>query len=375
MSERIEKDNVRKIVLVMPSIGMGEVVFISMVVGVLRANMPGASITFISGEYSCAFLRFIPGVKECLALESMGFCAGRSLKERGLLSKLRYLRLFPRFYLFFRRRAYDLAVISGRGRLFTSWLNLILRLSGSGQVVVLGKILQRHLNPRTHVLDSYRAILKEMGFVVDENIGPTLSVSDGAVAGAGEFLQRSGIVPGRHKVIGICPLSTRAIKNWAPGKFLELMERLGTDPDVRIVVFAHGGEDAVKPFRDGDAGRVVVGDVSLERLVALIRHCDLFISVDTGPMHIASALGVPTVGIFGPTSATMYGPYGKGNISLAADVSGCRYFDPTFMGSDKAQLCYSEDRCLVDKESCVNRVSVSEVLGAAAKLLPLGGLS
>jgi len=369
LSPVIKKSNVKRIVVIAPSIGMGEVVFISMVVGVIKDNIPGAVVTFISGEYSCAFLRFIPGVSECISLESLGFSRSRSLQNSGILSKLKYLFLFPHVLLALRRGAFDLALVSGRGRFFTSWIHLLLRISGTHQVVLLKNMLQNHLSSDLHVVDSYRAILRDIGLTVDENIEPSLSLSSEAEAEAREFLLSKGIEAGRHKVIGICPLSTREIKNWSSAKFIELMTRLRVDGDVRLIVFAHGSGEAVKVFKESGGGSLIVGSLSLEKLMALIKHCDLFISVDTGPMHIAAAFGIPTVGIFGPTAATMYGPYGKGNIVLGADAPGCRYFDPTFMGSDKVQLCYSEDRCLIDKESCVNRVTVEEVLGAAAKLL------
>ncbi len=371
MSAKVNKSKVKKIVFVMPSIGMGEVVFISMVVGVIRENMPGASITFVSGAYSCAFLRFIKGVKECVALESLGFSADRFSSGGGVLSKLRYLWLLPRFFFFFRRGSYDLAVISGRGRLFTSWIYLVLRLSGTGELVLLGKVLQRHLSSGTHVVESYKAILREMGFIVGRDARPELNLPDDEAEEAREFLAGKGMEKGRHKIIGICPLSTRSIKNWSPAKFLELMKRLGQDPDVMFIVFAHGDEEAVARFRDGSgAGALLVGSVPIARLMALISQCDLFVSVDTGPMHIASAFGIPTVGIFGPTSAAMYGPYGEGNLVLGADVSGCRYFEPTFMAGGPVQLCYKEDRCLIDKESCVNRITVEQVVEASGKLLP-----
>jgi len=369
-SRTIKNSGIKKIVLVMPSIGMGEVVFISKMVGIIRKNMPMTSITFISREYSCSFLKFIPGVKECVAFEDLGFSMVGSAGS-GLMGRLRYLTFFPRFFLLFKRRAYDLAVVAGRGRFFTTWLYFVLRLAGTGEIMLVAKILKSHLDARTHVIDTYKAILEEMGLEVGEDTGPSLTVSGRAEEEARKFLFGKKIEPGRQRIIGICPLSTRAIKNWSPANFIALMERLGEDPDVRFLVFAHGDDESVRPFTEGAGEKaIVLGDLSFERLIALIKECDIFISVDTGPMHIASAFGIPTVGIFGPTSADMYGPFGKGNIALSADVSGCRYFDPTFMGSGKVQLCYSEDRCLIDSESCVNRVSVEDVLTACSGLLP-----
>jgi ADP-heptose:LPS heptosyltransferase len=149
------------------------------------------------------------------------------------------------------------------------------------------------------------------------------------------------------------------------------MERLGTDPLVRFLVFAHGDEESSRPFREGAGSKALVfGSLPVERLMGLVSLCGLFISVDTGPMHIAAAFGVPTIGLFGPTSAAMYGPYGEGTMAISADVSGCRYYDPTFMSGASVQECYREDRCLIAEESCINTISVDDVAEAAGKLLP-----
>ena len=67
----------------------------------------------------------------------------------------------------------------------------------------------------------------------------------------------------------------------------------------------------------GGASRVVLGPpTSLDELAAILRRASVFVAADTGPLHLAAAIGTPCVGLFGPTSAVRNGPYGAGHRSL-----------------------------------------------------------
>ena len=69
-------------------------------------------------------------------------------------------------------------------------------------------------------------------------------------------------------------------------------------------------------------GRAVkVIGFSLGQLIALIDRCNLFISNDTGPMHVAAVQGIKTIGLFGPETPIIFAPYGKGNISIFKKVT------------------------------------------------------
>ena len=71
-------------------------------------------------------------------------------------------------------------------------------------------------------------------------------------------------------------------------------------------------EYATVPEMESMFGSTVTGAVSLRATsAALVARTDLFLSIDTGPMHLAAALGVPTVGLFGPTNPRHHGPWGE----------------------------------------------------------------
>jgi len=71
---------------------------------------------------------------------------------------------------------------------------------------------------------------------------------------------------------------------------------------------------------------VVAPRTSLKELACLISRCKLFIGSDSGPLHIASALSIPSIGLYGPTDPKRNGPYGTGNIAIRKDLSNlpCR---------------------------------------------------
>ena len=91
---------------------------------------------------------------------------------------------------------------------------------------------------------------------------------------------------------------------------------------------------------------------TLGKLASLIRKADLFISGDTGPMNIASILGVPQVAIFGPKDPAIYGPYHKRAIVVRKEID-----------------CSPCTKKTCDNPVCITSITPEEVFGAARALL------
>ena len=110
-----------------------------------------------------------------------------------------------------------------------------------------------------------------------------------------------------------------------------LAERLGAEPDVRILLL--WGPDEIhmaRQIRDGLSTRAILAPpTDLDELSALLRRCALLIANDTGPLHLAAALGTPCLGLYGPTRAERNGPYG-------ARCRGLQSPDGTMAGLDPA---------------------------------------
>ena len=94
---------------------------------------------------------------------------------------------------------------------------------------------------------------------------------------------------------------------------------------------------------------VVAPATTIADLVALSRQASLFVSGDTGPLHIAAAVGTPVVALFGPTSPARNGPWD------ARDVSLSKY---------EACVCHYQRRCQQPDDWCLARIRVDEVTAA-----------
>jgi heptosyltransferase I len=94
--------------------------------------------------------------------------------------------------------------------------------------------------------------------------------------------------------------------------FRRLADRLAQEPDVRILLL--WGPDEVhmaRQIRDGlQTSAILAPPTDLHELASLLRRSALMVANDTGPLHLAAALGTPSLGLFGPTRAERNGPYG-----------------------------------------------------------------
>jgi heptosyltransferase I len=113
-------------------------------------------------------------------------------------------------------------------------------------------------------------------------------------------------------------------KKWPPEKFGELASRL---PVQSVVVGSKADKDSADLIVSLSKGKAIslAGKTRLKELIAVMRKAKFVISNDSGPMHIAAALGIPVYAIFGPTDPLRTGPYGKGhtNISTAIPCAPC----------------------------------------------------
>ncbi len=103
-----------------------------------------------------------------------------------------------------------------------------------------------------------------------------------------------------------------AFKAWAPERYAQLARRLFEDRGVKsLVTWGPGEEGLVGRIVEeaGDAALQAPATRSLRALGALYEICDVVVAADTGPLHLAAALGVPTVGLYGPKDPAIYGPW------------------------------------------------------------------
>ncbi|MDD5681102.1 MAG: lipopolysaccharide heptosyltransferase II [Candidatus Omnitrophica bacterium] len=178
-----------------------------------------------------------------------------------------------------------------------------------------------------HELDYTLDILRSIGVTPkDRNLFvPVKSSHENAIA---IKLAREGY-NGSDLLLAVHPGASCPSKKWPAERFAGLIDRLSKDYDFRIVVVA-GPDDAsvVARMKKNLKSNVIdlSGKTSVGELAALFKRCCLFISNDSGPVHIASAVGTPCIVIFGRKqpglSPRRWGPTGKNDIVLHKDA-GC----------------------------------------------------
>lgn len=149
----------------------------------------------------------------------------------------------------------------------------------------------------------YLDLLKFLG-IKNNNLAKEVFVDASAQKKAAEFLAERGIIA-TDVVVGLCLSAGNKIKEWGTENFAKLANEISRCYNFKIM--AIGGpadESLLKQFKQqaGENAIITYNDFSLKELPALIKKFNYFISVDTGPLYIANALGVPVVDIIGPCS-------------------------------------------------------------------------
>lgn len=110
-------------------------------------------------------------------------------------------------------------------------------------------------------------------------------------------------------------------KRWPAERYAEVAHALCAAGLRAVVNFGPGEEELAKTVETGSGGAAVAIPSSLGELIAFTRQARLFVGGDTGPMHLAAALGVPVVALFGPTDPARNGPFSRQSIVLRSPIS------------------------------------------------------
>ncbi|HEY4906728.1 MAG TPA: lipopolysaccharide heptosyltransferase II [Candidatus Acidoferrum sp.] len=145
---------------------------------------------------------------------------------------------------------------------------------------------------------------------------------------------------GRLRVAIGAGASYGSAKCWMPERFAEVADRLMAESDAEIVLFGTAGETAVSNAIVAGMKRKPIdltGKTAIAELPALLSRCQLFIGNDSGAMHVASAVGLPVVAIFGPTD-----PFGTAPVTPKCTIVQERpYCSPCFL-----RRCPTDHRCM-----------------------------
>lgn len=170
---------------------------------------------------------------------------------------------------------------------------------------------------------------------------------------------------GETPVVGVMPGSNAPARRWPAERFSDLVRRL-TDRGARCVVLGGPGETGLTAAVAAAARSAVDagGATDLPGLVALLSVCDLVVTNDTGPMHLAGAVGTPTVTLWGPSDRSVARPVGVRTVEVDGGPLPCR---PCH--KNECPRSGAGTRLARAHEECMRLITVEQVLEAAGALL------
>lgn len=161
----------------------------------------------------------------------------------------------------------------------------------------------------------------------------------------------------KYSVIGICPGGKFSVKRWEVGRFAQIAFILQEQFDAKIVLIGGSsektsGEEIVKTARNSVVN--LIGKTNYMESAEVISRCNLLVSNDCGPVHLAAAVGTPVVGVY--SSRDVYGawhPWGDNHTILRDDSLPCRF-------------CFKTE---CETMECINNITVEQVLKACQRYL------
>jgi heptosyltransferase-2/heptosyltransferase-3 len=292
---------------------IGDVLLTAPAVALLRASLPRAELTYLVGPWSAEAARHGPAVDRVMTLAYPGFT--RQPKRNALEPYATLLQVAARV----RRARYDLAIVFRPDH----WWGALLALAAGIPVRVGSQgpetapllthacaddaagttgAAERALRVARLALEVTGVPPKSMASVRQFNVGSA------ARAEADAFWQRNGL--GSRRVVGIQPSAGAPLKSWPISRWAALADALaGADQHV-LLIGAPVDEPLLKAVRQrmSHAASLAYGQ-SLEASAALYERCAVLVTVDGGGGHLAAAVGTPTVRLYGPASAQVYGPW------------------------------------------------------------------
>lgn len=370
---------------------VGDLIMVLDAIAMVRALAPDAAIDLVVGRWNQALAQLIPGVRvETLDVPWMA-------RERRGLSWPALVRRARAW----RERDYDLAINFEpdiRSNLLLALAGAPRRVgfvSGGGRALLTDALAP---DPHAHIAENARALvtaafqptgLKPCATGTDQHLGPPNHRM--AQAGTDQHFSppnhqvAQGFSPARLQIpeearrkaaelvaapgngiplVGIQPAAGRRIKEWDPVRFAEVGAEIARSRNASVVLI---GSTADAPVVDAmraawPAGvplTVLPPDVDLVVLAAVLERLTLFITGDTGPMHLAAAVGTPVLAIFGPSLPTRYAPLSARSKIVRIDIhcSPCNL------------MRQPPERCLGRVPDCLAGITTLDVLRAANEML------
>lgn len=304
------------ILLIKPS-ALGDIVMALPVLPALRRSFPQAHLQWLVRPEFAPLIEGHPHLDEILLFDRrlLGQAWHNGTARRSLFSLVARLR----------RSRFD-AVLDLQGLFRTgllAWLSGCPHRFGTRWREMAHLFYTTAIPPRlewVHVVDHYLKLVEAMG-ASDVGVEFVLPEKPAAAAAARDLLMRHGIDGRRYAVL--IPGSAQLSKCWPPERFAALADRLASEHG--LAVAATGGKsespmiEKIRSLAEHPPANLA-GQTSLPELVEVLRGARLVVSNDTGPGHIAAALGRPLVMMFSWSNPLRVGPYGRPQCVVAREA-------------------------------------------------------
>lgn len=318
----------------------------------LRQVFPTSIITLLGRPGVVELLKGHPSINEFIVYE-------HTSRHRGILGKWRLVQTL-------RRISFDMAVLfqnAFEAALLGLMAGIPIRYGygTDGRKFLLTEFILPPMQRGMHHVNYYHTLIESLSGEVQLQ-PPKLMVSNEEEKAIVRQLADEGI-HADDILLGMNPGSVYGgAKRWLPERFASTADKLirdvethfGSSHRIRCVIVGGKGEEGLGQIiaQQMESNPIVLsGKTNLRQLMVVVKHCKVFITNDTGPMHIAHAFGVPVVAIFGPTDPTETSPFGS-PFSIVQHSVSC---SPCLL-----RFCPIDHRCMTG-------VSVEDVYVAARK--------
>lgn len=201
-------------------------------------------------------------------------------------------------------------------------------------------------DPGRHAVLDNLDLLKTLGYTT-EKIQLEVFVDNDTLHWADGILKKNNLGKG-ESLIAIHPGAGHPARIWPAENYIKLINELEQDRDVKVMVVGSHGDQVIKKIKDkiNKYKVIFLWDISVLQLAALFKKCSFVIAQDSGPMHLAAAVGTKVIALFGPSNPIKFGPYGAGHVVIRKEMP--------------CSPCGSDPECA--RLDCIKTITVDDVI-------------
>lgn len=295
---------------------LGDVLFSTATIRNVRRNFPESFIACIIPSRCYPVLKGSPYLDEIIIFDEKD-------RHKGILAKLNFVRSI-------KSRKFDTVFLlhGSFTRAFICWLAGIPERTGYNtkkRAFLLTKSIQPPKKDSFHRIDNYLYVIEKSGLKTEDRY-PEFFIDEEDEKFVNNFLNKNDIHNNDFLAV-LNPGGNWLPKRWPKEYWADLADKLISEFKARVIISGSANDSILaKGIRNlmKEKPLLAPGVLNIKQLAALCKRSDLFISADSGPLHIANAVGAKKIiAIFGPTSPGITGPYPLKNVKILHKDVGC----------------------------------------------------